>query len=198
MDLCEHNNKIYIVMEYLNGGTLKSNYGGGSATLSSAFDYTMQCCAGLQELHQRGYVHRDIKPENILFDAGHRIKLADFGIIKDPTSSLTETNMLMGTLSYMAPEQFYNAKKVCPASDVFSLGLCMYFMLTGADAFQAREFAQNIHDIYHKPTPHIRDTRPDIPEKIDNLIARATSKEIPNRFTDGRAFADAIQLAMRD
>jgi tRNA A-37 threonylcarbamoyl transferase component Bud32 len=125
----------YIVMEHVDGVTLRQLLSGGHLTPQQALSIVPQLCDALQYAHEEGIVHRDIKPENILFDRKGRVKIADFGLAKllDRTSSLslTGSKQVMGTLYYMAPEQMENSKDVDHRADIYSLGVVFYEMLTG-------------------------------------------------------------------
>ncbi|HEY3967552.1 MAG TPA: protein kinase [Planctomycetaceae bacterium] len=126
----------YFVMEYVDGTNLRDLIRGGKLTPDQALGIVPQICEALQFAHDEGIVHRDIKPENILVDKRGRVKIADFGLAKlvgqtGDQASLTQTNQVMGTLHYMAPEQMAGAKGIDHRADIYSLGVVIYEMLTG-------------------------------------------------------------------
>ena len=124
----------FIVMEYVEGTTLRQRLAGGRLPAPDALAIAVDLCEALAVAHARGIVHRDIKPENILLDESGRAKVADFGLAKpsiEDAVSLTDTSTRMGTVRYMAPEQFENVRAVDHRADIFSLGVVLYELLTG-------------------------------------------------------------------
>jgi predicted Ser/Thr protein kinase len=129
-----HDGVPYLIMEYVEGTSLRSLLEGRSVSPSRALEIVVQVCDALQYAHARGVVHRDIKPENILIEGERRVKIADFGLAKiasEERTRLTRTNAIMGTPQYMAPEQIENPSAVDHRADLYSLGVIFYEMLTG-------------------------------------------------------------------
>lgn len=135
-DFGQRDGVCFLVMEYVDGPSLRERLHSKQVTLEQALAIIPQICEALQYAHDQGVVHRDIKPENILLDAQGRVKIADFGLAKmaateEATPSLTLTRQVVGTPQYMAPEQLYGAKSVDRRADIYSPGVIFYEMLTG-------------------------------------------------------------------
>jgi serine/threonine protein kinase len=156
-EIDEHEGEIFLVMEYIEGETLKKHLAGlrsGSGIpVPKAIDWAVEVAKGLRAAHDRQIVHRDIKPENIMITADGRLKIMDFGVAKLTSSQgLTKTGSSMGTLSYMAPEQAQGI----PAdhrADLWSLGVVLYEMLTGDVPFKAEHEAALLYLINHEEPP---------------------------------------------
>jgi serine/threonine-protein kinase len=197
----------FIVMEYLEGkdfcSTLKTQ---GVFSPQEAAEYVLQVCEALAIAHAKGIVHRDIKPENLFLTTtqhGRHIKVAkvlDFGISKAALTGsmfrdeipLVSTGHLMGTPLYMSPEQVRAASEVDARSDIWSLGLVMYEMLTGKTAFNAASLTELCAAILEREPVPIRDLRPEIPEGLALAVQRCLHKNPAERFQNIGALAQAL------
>jgi len=136
-DVGEFNNRPYFVMEFIDGGALADLIDRRELPLDEVLDLALQICAGLGKAHQKGIVHRDLKPSNILLDSDSRVKIVDFGLAKlRDATSLTTTGDVMGTPAYMSPEQA-RGWKLDQRSDIFSLGVILYELITRRRPFEA-------------------------------------------------------------
>jgi len=163
----------FIVMEYLDGGDLKSVMSRG-LTKVNALQITRQICEALQYAHDRNYVHRDIKPENILFDQGGRLVLTDFGIARSMDSGetqLTQAGVSVGTPAYMAPEQF-ESSNVDHRADLYSLGVMLYQMLCGEKPFAADSAAAMLYKHATEAVPQLPDDVVEMQPLIECLMAK--------------------------
>ncbi len=188
-DAGEEHDLGYIAMELLQGTTLKDWSRKPNlmpfqkvipilATVAEAMDYA----------HQQGVVHRDIKPANIMLTNDETVKIMDFGIAKMATSSKTQTNIVMGTPTYMSPEQIAG-KKVDGRSDMFSLAVVMFELLTGRPPFMADNVSALLFAIAHTPHPSLRAIRPDVPPILKDVLDRALHKDPVHRYRRANEFA---------
>ncbi|HEV2299140.1 MAG TPA: protein kinase [Candidatus Acidoferrales bacterium] len=170
-------------MEYVEGESLRSvlNRFGG-LPLRKAVDIALQICSGLKEAHAQGIVHRDLKPENVMIDAQGNVKIMDFGIARSMEAAGTRlTGSMVGTPAYMAPEQVAG-KPVDYRTDIYSLGLMLYEMFTGTQAFRAdTAVAVALKQMRESPVPP-HEVDPSIPVGIERLILKCLEKEPARRF----------------
>ncbi len=174
--------QLYFVMEYIEGADLHQLIGGGQLTLDHFYGWIPQVCDAIQYAHDRGIIHRDIKPANILIDVEGRVKIADFGLAKltgdHPETALTKADLSMGTPDYAAPEQLDGGHEVDWRSDIYSLGVVMYQMLTGRlprGAF---------------PMPSESDAELD--PRLDQVVLRAMQSEPESRFQRASDISDRL------
>jgi len=172
----------YISMEFVEGDTLRQIISRlSSLTVRSTIQITRQICAGLREAHAKGIVHRDLKPENIMLDRDGQVKVMDFGIARSIEAGTTTTGFHAGTPGYMAPEQV-EGRAADPRSDIYSLGLIVYEMLTGSAVFEGdTPMSVALKQVREQPTPP-RKLDPGLPKGIENLILRCLEKDSANRF----------------
>jgi eukaryotic-like serine/threonine-protein kinase len=172
----------YIAMEYIEGRTLKELLiTRGPTPLAVAIDYARQILAALGFAHRHGIVHRDIKPHNVVVAPDGRLKVTDFGIARSGTSQMTETGSIIGTAQYLSPEQAKGAP-VTPASDIYSVGIVLYEMLTGSVPFTGDtplEIAMK--HLSTTPLPPSEQRR-EIPHEIDSIVLRALAKDPADRY----------------
>ena len=172
----------YIAMEYLEGRTLKELLiARGPTPLAVAIDYARQILSALGFAHRHGIVHRDIKPHNVVVAPDGRLKVTDFGIARSGTSQMTETGSIIGTAQYLSPEQAKGAP-VTPASDIYSVGIVLYEMLTGLVPFTGDtplEIAMK--HLSTTPLPP-SEARPDVPHELDSIVLRALAKDPEDRY----------------
>ncbi len=185
----------YIVMEFVDGQSVKGKLDGNERFAPPAIARLMEdLLGGLHYSHQAGVIHRDIKPANIMLTKAGQAKIADFGIARIESSSMTQAGTLLGTPAYMSPEQF-RGETVDLRTDVYSSGVMLYQLLTGD-----RPFEGNLSSIMHKaltiepPAPSILSAT--APRGLDAVVARAMAKRPDDRYPTAAAFMDAIRTAM--
>jgi serine/threonine-protein kinase len=195
-DAGEEHDLGYIAMELIEGTPLKQwartpNLMSVNevlltvATVADALDYA----------HQQGVVHRDIKPANIMLTKDRLVKVMDFGIAKMASSSKTQTNIVLGTPAYMSPEQIAG-KKVDGRSDIFSLGVVLFELLTGQLPFTADNVSAVLFSIAHHPHPAIQTVRPDLPPMVQEIVDRALQKDLPHRYRRAEEFASELRACL--
>jgi predicted Ser/Thr protein kinase/tetratricopeptide (TPR) repeat protein len=172
----------YIVMQYVEGQSLQKLISGGKKFSHDEILHLMgQICSGLDTAHAKGIIHRDIKPANILIDKAGDAHIVDFGVAHVETSTMTMTGMTLGTPSYMSPEQVMG-KKVDGQSDVFSLGVVLYEMITGKRPFHADNVTTLIYKIINEEPPALSSFKHVVPEYYEAVILRALAKNQKERF----------------
>jgi Protein kinase domain len=172
----------YTSMEFVEGESLRSvlNRFGG-LPLRKGIDLVLQVCSGLKEAHAQGIVHRDLKPENVMIDAQGNVKIMDFGIARSMEALTRMTGSMAGTPAYMAPEQVAG-KPVDHRTDIYSLGLIMYEVFTGKQAFEAdNAVAVALKQLRESPPPP-HEVEPSIPVPVERAILKCLEKEPPRRF----------------
>jgi serine/threonine-protein kinase len=181
-DRGEAEDTYYIAMEFLDGRTLKELIiGRGAAPINVAIEYARQILSALRFAHRHGIVHRDIKPHNVLVDGEGRVKVTDFGIARAGTSQMTEAGSIVGTAQYLSPEQARGGE-VDPRSDLYSLGIVLYELLTGKTPFDGEtpvEIAMKHLSATPQPPSKLR---PDIPPELDMVVLRALAKNPDDRY----------------
>ncbi len=188
----------YIVMEFVDGQTLKEILEGGDRLpLAQTLRIMDDILAGLSYSHTHGVVHRDIKPANIMITKGdHRAKIADFGIARIESSSMTQAGTVLGTPSYMSPEQFMG-QTVDRRTDVYSAGVLLYQLLTGERPFEGGLTAI-MHKVLNTTAPSPSELSVTAPPKLDAVVARAMARRPEDRFFGADSFAAAIRLAVSE
>ncbi len=184
----------YTSMEFVEGESLRSVLNRfGSLPLRKANDLVLQICSGLKEAHAQGIVHRDLKPENIMIDAQGNVKIMDFGIARSMEAVTRMTGSMVGTPAYMAPEQVAG-KPVDYRTDIYSLGLILYEMFTGAAAFRAdNAVAVALKQMRESPIPP-HEIDPQIPVPIERAILKCLEKEPSKRFQSIAELESAFRL----
>jgi serine/threonine protein kinase/Flp pilus assembly protein TadD len=200
-EINEENGNLYFVMEYVEGKTLKQHITGlktgTGIPVSQGLEWTAQIAQGLKSAHEKSIVHRDIKPENIMLTRDGTLKIMDFGIAKLKSSSgLTKTGTSLGTLSYMSPEQA-QGMAADQRSDLWSLGVVLYEILTADLPFKAEHEAGLLYLIVNEnpPVPSLMDRK--IPHQIDTLINKMLAKERGQRYQSADEVLTALQDARR-
>lgn len=188
-------NVSYIVMEYVDGGSLRQILKGQSKLNIEQAIVTIQSVASaLCIAAEHGIVHRDIKPDNIMFTKRGGVKLADLGIAKkdDEDDNLTKTNVMMGTPAYLSPEQVENPKAVDIRSDIYSLGATFYEMLTGQTPYPGKTSYDILRKIFSDPVPDPRSVNPEIPGEIASVVMKMIAKEPQKRFQTPAQLLEAL------
>ncbi|MCA1562090.1 MAG: serine/threonine protein kinase [Acidobacteria bacterium] len=181
-DLGEHESQPYLAMEYLEGEDLQRRLKRGVATsLSQKMALAIAACEGLEYAHIRGVVHRDVKPANIFITDSGTVKILDFGLARLITSELTRSNMMMGTLNYMAPEQV-RGERADHRSDIFSMGVVLYELLCGKKAFDGDSFAATLYKILQEVPQPLLQLDATIPQELVEIVDRALAKSRDERY----------------
>jgi eukaryotic-like serine/threonine-protein kinase len=193
-DVGEAESRPFMVMEYIEGGTLADLLlGGQPLPLADAVEIVLQVCAALDYAHRHGVVHRDIKPRNILVGPGVT-KVTDFGTARILGASHTLTGTMLGTPAYMSPEMV-RGQAADPRSDLFSLGVVLYEAVTGVNPFNAADLAAVLYRIVNVDAPSVRHHHAELPPALDWVLRRALAKEPESRFATATDFAGALRAA---
>ena len=189
-DAGEDHEQPYIVLEFLDGGDTLKRYIEKDNLLSieRTVEILYQCAKALDYAHRRGVIHRDIKATNIMLTADGRVKICDFGIAQYSSGDQTQVMGLLGSPRYMSPEQA-REEDVTAQTDIYSLGVVAYELLTGKAPFAANGLSKLINQILHESPPPISDFRPDVPEKLAQIVAKAMAKDVESRYQTGRELA---------
>ncbi|MEO6407491.1 MAG: serine/threonine-protein kinase [Burkholderiaceae bacterium] len=193
-DAGEDGNLAYIAMQYLTGHDLQVHTSAARLLpLATVLDIVARVAEALAYAHRQGVVHRDIKPANVMIDleAGE-VKVTDFGIARIADASRTRTGMVLGTPSFMSPEQM-SGRRVDGRSDLYSLGVMLYQLLTGALPHQAESMARLMSQIANEPAPDVRTLRPGLSEALSNVVALALEKRPEMRYADGHQMAQDLR-----
>jgi serine/threonine-protein kinase len=184
IDAGEDGGHPYIVFEYIEGETLKDRIEhAGRLPLDEAAAYTIEVGRGLAVAHARNLVHRDVKPQNVLIDPEGRAKVTDFGIARSlEKDGLTATGRVLGTTDYVAPEQAMG-QRIDPRSDVYSLGVLLYEMLTGDVPFHAETQVGVAMKHVNEPLPDVQRRRPEVSAALAAVVESATAKDPDKRYT---------------
>jgi eukaryotic-like serine/threonine-protein kinase len=193
-DVGEADGRPFMVMEYIEGGTLADLLlGGQPLPLADAVEIVLQVCAALDYAHRHGVVHRDIKPRNILVGPGVT-KVTDFGTARILGASHTQTGTMMGTPAYISPEMV-KGQAADPRSDLFSLGVVLYEAVTGVNPFNAADLAAVLYRIVNIDAPSVRHHKAELPPALDRVLRHALAKEPESRFATATDFAGALREA---
>jgi tetratricopeptide (TPR) repeat protein len=181
-EVSEHQGQPYIVMQYVEGRSLRDIIQDMKLSLDAILDLAIALCEGLKEAHMADVVHRDIKPSNILIDKQNRPKLLDFGLatIKGK-EKLTRTGSTVGTIGYMSPEQV-EGKETDQRSDIFSLGIVLYEMITGRRPFRGENEAATMHSILHDSPEPLARYKSDVPDELQKALDKALDKDLETRY----------------
>ncbi|MBO4601440.1 MAG: Stk1 family PASTA domain-containing Ser/Thr kinase [Bacilli bacterium] len=196
-DVGEDNGMYYIVMEYIDGKHLKTLLKKrGKLTVSEAIDIMMQIASGLSVAHDQYLIHRDIKPQNIMILENGLVKITDFGIAMAMNSTqLTQTNSVMGSVHYLPPEQA-SGKGASLQSDIYSMGILMYELLTGKLPYHGDNAVEIALKHLKEPLPSIREQLPSIPQSVENIIIKATAKNPKNRYADAKEMYEDLKTCL--
>lgn len=198
-DVGEDNGEYYIVMEYIEGKHLKNLLKKrGKLTLSETVDIMLQITDGMAAAHDSYIIHRDIKPQNIMILENGLVKITDFGIAMAMNATqLTQTNSVMGSVHYLPPEQASGQGSTLQ-SDIYSMGIVMYELLTGELPFKGDNAVEIALKQLKEPIPDIREKLPNVPNSVYNIIKRATAKNPKNRYHDAREMHEDLLTCLDD
>ncbi len=203
-DVGDLNGAPFLVSELLEGESLRATLDRGPLRQRKAIEYAVQIANGLAAAHHRGIVHRDLKPENLFVCRDGRVKILDFGIAKfvgkesakpddaTLTSAQTAASIVLGTASYMAPEQV-RGEPVDARTDMFAFGAVLFEMLTGKRAFQRGTTAETMTAILREDPPEVTDVQPPIPPALDRIVRRCLEKNPELRFESAKDLAFALE-----
>ncbi len=192
-DVGEHEGSAFIAMEYIEGETLDRHIGPGKLLpIPRSLSLVRQACEALDYAHRQDIVHRDIKPANLILVGGEKVKITDFGLAKNPSTSLTQEGVLLGTPNYMSPEQV-TGRPLDGRSDIFSLGAVLYEMLAGTPPFAGDSITTIIYRIVNEPPRDIRAYANRIPASVGQVVMRALEKLPQRRFQTCAEMALALE-----
>ncbi|MBQ4263746.1 MAG: Stk1 family PASTA domain-containing Ser/Thr kinase [Bacilli bacterium] len=196
-DVGEDDGQYYIVMEYVDGKTLKQLLKvRGRLSLTEVIDIMLQLTDGMAHAHDSYIIHRDIKPQNIMILSNGVIKITDFGVATALNSTqLTQTNSVMGTVHYLPPEQA-NGKGSTIKSDIYSMGILMYELLSGSVPYKGDSAVEIALKHLKEPLPSIRKENSSIPQSLENIIIKSTAKNPKNRYKDAREMHEDLKTAL--
>ena len=196
-DVGEEDGNYYIVMEYIEGKTLKKLIQKrGALTLPEVRDIMLQLTDGLAHAHDAFIIHRDIKPQNIMILDNGLVKITDFGIaVAMNATQLTQTNSVMGSVHYLPPEQA-NGKSATIKGDIYSLGILMFELLTGSVPFKGDNAVEIAIKHMKDKIPSVRKINPVIPQSVENIVLKATAKNPKNRYNDVREMYKDLETCL--
>ena len=200
IDRGEADGQQFIVFEYIDGESLKQLVDrNGPLPARRAIELGLQVADALAFAHQAGLVHRDVKPQNVLVTEDGEAKVTDFGIARslDVEHGVTQTGTVLGTSNYLSPEQA-RGQTVTPATDVYSLGVVLYELLTGDVPFPGENFVAVAMKHINEPPPSLLEQRPDVPVRVVHAIERALAKDPADRFPTMEAFAAELRACLAE
>jgi eukaryotic-like serine/threonine-protein kinase len=200
IDRGEHEGRQFIVFEYVDGENLKRLIEReGPLPVTAALELAIQIAHGLSFAHGQGLVHRDVKPQNVLLNGDGAAKVTDFGIARslDVQHGMTQTGTVLGTSDYIAPEQA-QGRHVDEHSDIYSLGVVLYELLTTKVPFPGENFVAVAMRHINEPAPSVRDERPDVPLRVDIALQTAMAKEPGDRFPTMSAFCHELEACLAE
>ncbi len=198
IDRGEDERRQFIVFEYVEGENLKELIvRTGALPLRGAIELALAVADGLAFAHEHGLVHRDVKPQNVLLSSTGEVKVTDFGIARslEVEHGLTQTGTVMGTGEYLAPEQA-SGQPISAATDVYSLGIVLWELLTGDVPFGGENFVAIALRHVNEPPPSLRDVRPDVTPRLAAAVERALEKDPAARFPSMEAFAQELRACL--
>jgi serine/threonine protein kinase/WD40 repeat protein len=189
----------YLVMRWLRGGNLRDKLEKGACKVEEAARILTQLTSALSTAHRNNVIHRDLKPANILLDEEGNAYLSDFGIAKDNNNvdgSMTDADVIVGSLDYISPEQA-RSEAVTPRTDIYSLGVVLYEMLVGEHPFPNAKSIERLYKHLNVALPLIQNLPPQIVDRVNDVIQKATAKDPAHRYADALEFANAFVEAAR-
>jgi serine/threonine protein kinase len=197
LDYGEQDGWTYMVSPFIGGGTLAEKFHRGPWAAAEAVPVLEALAAALDYAHREGIVHRDVKPSNVLFTERGRLVLSDFGVAQmlENTTFLHDAGRIIGTPMYMSPEQA-DGQRASAASDLYSLGIVAYEMLTGRPPFMAETPLAMLRAHLDKPLPPACSLNPNLPEAVEAALFKAMAKNPADRFATGQEFVGALRLPL--
>jgi eukaryotic-like serine/threonine-protein kinase len=193
-DFGEVDGHPYIAMEFVEGQDVAELLAQKvPLTLTHKLDLAIGLLQGLAFAHRRGIVHRDIKPANIRVDTDGNARIIDFGVVHLASSEMTRTGVMLGTPSYMAPEQIVGGK-VGPETDIFSAGAVLYELLTGTRPFAGDTLQQVMYRVLSEPPRPLQELAPELPAKLNEIVMRSLAKEPGDRYANGLDMANDLNI----
>jgi eukaryotic-like serine/threonine-protein kinase len=197
-DFGEEGELAYMAMELLNGSELSERMGQASIPVSEAVAIAEQVAEGLAFAHDSGVIHRDIKPSNVMLLPRGRVKIMDFGIARLKVSDIkTQLGMRLGTPKYMSPEQI-GGSALDHRTDIFSLGIVLYEMLTGIKLFKGDTLTQVMHNVASFEPPPPSQINPEVPALLDLVVKRAMEKKPSARYASGWEMVDDLRHCLQE
>jgi serine/threonine protein kinase/tetratricopeptide (TPR) repeat protein len=197
-EVAEHEDRPFIAMEFVEGQSLKELIAGKDLSIDKVTDLGIQISQGLAKAHQAGIVHRDVKPQNILIDKDGRARICDFGLAKLKREvMLTKTGTTVGTVSYMSPEQG-QGKEVDQRSDIFSLGVVLYEMVTGQLPFKGEHEAAIVYSIVNEAAEPLARYKADVPEELQRIVDKALRKDPQTRYQSAADMVADLKEVQRE
>ena len=196
-DVGEEGELHYLVMEYIEGQTLKEFINSnGPLSPEEALPIMRQLVSAISNAHYNGIIHRDIKPQNILMDVDGNVKITDFGIAMALSATAhTKTNSVLGTVHYLSPEQARGGMATMK-SDIYSVGIVFYELLTGKLPFSGESAVSIALKHLQEETPSVRALFPTIPQSVENVILKATTKNASNRYQSADEMQDDLATVL--
>jgi serine/threonine-protein kinase len=196
-DVGEDYELTYLAMEFLEGSDLRQHCKKGDLLpLRKVLDIVSEVAIALDYAHSQGVIHRDVKPGNIMLIKNGKVKVTDFGIAKAISSTQTKSGIVLGTPNYMSPEQV-NGQKIDGRSDLFSLGVVLFELLTGQVPFHGKNMTNLLYQITQVRHPSARDINPKVPKVCDQIINKALEKDPGSRFQSGMEFAKYLRATIK-
>ncbi|MFZ1398602.1 MAG: serine/threonine-protein kinase [Candidatus Promineifilaceae bacterium] len=185
----------YIVMRYMPGGTLEDRLQNGALPLEEVGFVMERVGSALAEAHEKGILHRDIKPANILFNGRSEPFLSDFGTAKNLAAAkgITGTGVMIGTVEYMSPEQIQGAKEMDGRTDIYALGIVLFFMLTGHLPFKGDSIVSIVMAHLSSPVPSVQEAIPTLKPPWDDILYKALAKKPEDRYQKVNELVQAVK-----
>ena len=198
-DVGEDNGTYYIVMEYIEGRTLKQLLKKrGSLTTPEVVDIMLQLTDGIAYAHDKYIIHRDLKPQNIMIGDDGKIKITDFGIaVALNSTQLTQTNSVMGSVHYLPPEQA-SGKGATTKSDIYSMGIMLFELLTGKLPFKGENAVEIALKHMKDDIPSVKKLNSNVPQSLENIVLKATAKNPKNRYDDVKEMYEDLKVCLND
>jgi serine/threonine protein kinase/Flp pilus assembly protein TadD len=197
-EIAEEDDQTFIVMEYVDGDSLREKIDKGILDIDEILNITKQICEGLTKAHQADIVHRDIKPENIIINEDGRVKILDFGLAKlKGVSKLTKETSILGTIHYMSPQQIQRME-VDQRCDIWSLGVIIYEMLTGQVPFKGDYESAVIYSVLNESVIPLSSIRSDVPKCIEDMVNKALEKQLDKRYQTIEEILKELECAPGD
>ena len=186
--------QLYIVMKYMAGGSLSGRLAQGKLPLPEIQRHMTRVASALDELHNKGIIHRDLKPANLLFNERNDIYLSDFGIAKnlEQPSGFTATDMVLGTVDYMSPEQIQSSKNLDARTDLYAMGVVLFYMVVGNLPFKRETMIGTAMAHLSDPIPSVETEIPKFYSEWDAIFAKALAKDRDSRYASAGDLAAAV------